>query len=319
MKTKLLFIVLFTSHLSFSQDITSDLEASFLFNDGTAAVSSGTVTQAGVINGATLIDDRFGNSNSAMSFDGVNDYIDFGNLSNYQFGSDSFTIALWMYGALDQSGQGIPIGKRGFNGGQDYAYMFGWRSNGELLLYYRDDSGSAETWPTTTVDADSWSHIAMVFDRSTSEVMLYKNASLISAVDISTLTTFNASGTTDGQLMIGRSSNGGQYFSGYIDDVYVFRRALNNTDITALYEAEDPTLSVKEFEKGPLSVYPNPTNNVLKINSNKVLGAIITNAQGAFIRSIEIKEETTIDVSNYAQGVYFIRTEEGQTVKFVKQ
>ena len=67
-----------------AQDITSNLVAHVSFDNGDATIDSGTATIPGVITGATSVADRFGNPNSAMSFDG-SDYINFGNNSNYQF------------------------------------------------------------------------------------------------------------------------------------------------------------------------------------------------------------------------------------------
>jgi hypothetical protein len=327
MKRKLLaFSVLLSTQLLFGQDITSNLEAYFSFNDGTANVTAGQVTQAGSVFGAISDNDRFGNPNKAMFFDGINDYIDFGDLSNYQFGSNSFTIALWIYADMGQSGQGIPIGKRGFSGG-DRAYMFGWDSNGpgtttgELMLYYRDDSSNAgySDWQTGIVAGNSWRHIAMVFDRNTDNLYFYVDGALESTRDISGLSTFNATGSSAGELMAGRSSEGGQYYFGLLDDIYVFRRALNQNDISALFNAADPILSINETNVNVLHAYPNPTKDQLTLSVTGNTAVQITDMSGTIVDRIDIIGQTNIDVSSYSQGVYFIRTAEGQTVKFIKE
>jgi hypothetical protein len=322
MKRKLLALsmLLMTAQIS-AQDITSNLEAHFSFDNGTAEVTAGIVTVDGTITGATTTTDRLGNPNAAMSFDGIDDNIDFGDIANYQFGTNSFTIALWMNGNLGQVGQGIPVGKRGFNGGQDYAYMFGWKADGELMSYYRDDSGAAEDFPLTTVVPGTWTHVAMVFERTIDpqydSLYVYINGVKEASQSISTMTGFNATGTNAGQLMAGRSSQGGQHFNGKIDELYVFRRALNETDINKLM---DPTASISEVKNNTLiNVYPNPAAGNLNILTTTRTEAVVTSATGAVMEELELTEKTTIDVSTYAQGVYFIRTTEGQTVKFVKE
>jgi hypothetical protein len=327
MKRKLLALslILSTQQL-FAQDITSNLEAYFSFNDGTANVTAGQVTQAGSVYGAISDNDRFGNPNKAMFFDGINDYIDFGNLSNYQFGSNSFTLALWIKASMSQSGQGIPIGKRGFSGG-DMAYMFGWDSNGpgtttgELMLYYRDDNGDVgySNWQTEIVAGNSWRHIAMVFDRSVDNLYFFVDGVLENTRDISGLSTFNATGSSAGQLMAGRSSEGGQYYIGLLDDIYIFRRALNQNEISALYNAANPILSISETIVNVLHAFPNPTKDQLTLSVTGNTAVQITDMSGTIIDRIEIIGQTNIDVSSYAQGVYFIRTAEGQTVKFIKE
>jgi len=47
----------------------------------------------GTVYGATLTTDRFGNTNKAYSFDGVDDYID--SKFNFNGGSTNFTISYW--------------------------------------------------------------------------------------------------------------------------------------------------------------------------------------------------------------------------------
>jgi hypothetical protein len=51
----------------------------------------------GTIYGSTLTSDRFGVSNKAYSFDGIDDYIDFGDSSIIDFGSSDFTVSFWIY------------------------------------------------------------------------------------------------------------------------------------------------------------------------------------------------------------------------------
>ncbi|TNE77275.1 MAG: T9SS type A sorting domain-containing protein [Bacteroidetes bacterium] len=326
MKRTLLALTFIAAQQTFAQDITSNLEAYFSFNDGTANVTAGQVTQGGSVFGAFSDNDRFGNSNKAMFFDGIDDYINFGDLTNYRFGSNSFTVALWINADMGQVNQGIPIGKRGFTGG-DKAYMFGWDSNGpgtttgELMLYYRDDNGAVgySNWQTQIISGNTWMHIAMVFDRSAQMLHLYVDGVLESSRDISGLGTFDATGTSAGELMAGRSSNGGQYFSGLVDDIYVFRRALTGNDISALFNAPDPTLDVKENALVTLKAFPNPAHNLLTISGSENATAVLTSANGLVVETIELNGETTIDVSSYAPGVYFIRTQDGQTVKFIKE
>lgn len=62
---------------SFAPSLEDGLVAYYPFN-GNADDGSGNGLN-GVIYGATLTEDRFGNSNSAYSFDGVDDYASLGN------------------------------------------------------------------------------------------------------------------------------------------------------------------------------------------------------------------------------------------------
>ncbi|WP_069472224.1 hypothetical protein [Candidatus Marithrix sp. Canyon 246] len=54
----------------------------------------------GTVNGATLIEDRFGNNGSAYSFDGSNDYILIGDKPSLRM-DGSFTVIAWVKSDLD--------------------------------------------------------------------------------------------------------------------------------------------------------------------------------------------------------------------------
>jgi hypothetical protein len=213
------------------------LEAYMSFNASATAINNGnviSVNPVGTNYGATLVDDRNGNPQAAVWLDGES-YIDFGDHANFRFGMDDFTVMFWMYGDATQTGSGVPVGKRGFNGGQDYAYLFTWTaSTQQALAYHRDNNGSANNWPTVTIPAGEWHHLTMVFERAAGLMYVYVDGAPTTAADISNLVGFDATGNQAGQLMVGRSSQGGQFFKGAVDELYIFRRALTTAEVTSL-------------------------------------------------------------------------------------
>ncbi len=66
----------------------------------------------GIVYGATLTTDRFGNQASAYSFNGVNNYIDVGNIETFNFGTGDFTLETWIQMNSDSSGPRHILGKR---------------------------------------------------------------------------------------------------------------------------------------------------------------------------------------------------------------
>ena len=94
MKKKILSIAcVLVSAIAFAQVPTSGLVAHYPFNGN--ANDESTNSNDGTVNGATLTTDRFGNANSAYSFDGVDDFIDCGNGGSLQF--DSYiTFSAWI-------------------------------------------------------------------------------------------------------------------------------------------------------------------------------------------------------------------------------
>lgn len=94
----------------------------------------------------------------------------------------------------------------------------------------------------------------------------------------------------------------------YIDNVYL------TTEVKS-------TLSTDSFDVSEMSIYPNPTNNQIKINyKNKIESITIYNVSGQKV--LTSKGQETIDVSTLNSGVFFIKAiTNGITIssKFIKQ
>ncbi len=76
----------------------------------------------------------------------------------------------------------------------------------------------------------------------------------------------------------------------------------------------------KEGTDNNLSVYPNPTNNLLTVKANTTAAdAYIINYMGNVVQTVVINQgQTTIDVSTLAPGLYFLKNSDAR-VKFIKQ
>ena len=68
-----------------------------------------------------------------------------------------------------------------------------------------------------------------------------------------------------------------------------------------------------------LNIQPNPTSGMLIITVSQPTDAVVTSSNGAIITTLKLEGETVLDATKYATGVYYLRTSEGQTVKFIKQ
>ena len=94
-----------------------------------------------------------------------------------------------------------------------------------------------------------------------------------------------------------------------------------NGDVATFYTT---TLSNASFEKVELSIYPNPTSNLLYIEANQTdISAIeIFNLQGKRVMQVSVANLTEVDVSQLTNGMYFLKvsTSDGElTKKFVKK
>jgi hypothetical protein len=77
-------------------------------------------------------------------------------------------------------------------------------------------------------------------------------------------------------------------------------------------------LSISELNSQFIAFYPNPADKTITLQTVETTQVSISSANGTILTNLELNGETTIDVSSFAVGIYFIRTAEGQTLKFIK-
>jgi hypothetical protein len=176
----------------------------------------------GTVNGATLTADRFGNANNAYSFDGVDDFI---NLGGYVLNSpQEYTIDMWI--KLNNS---------------DFSYLFSQATNGEIQIQL-DGSGNIKSWNkltnggsvsigTTVPNFSEWHHITSVFNNNTKILQF-----VIDGQYFSTIIPNNVNiQSFVGPALLGRQSNLSEnFYSGYLDDIGIWNRALTQQEITAM-------------------------------------------------------------------------------------
>jgi hypothetical protein len=85
------------------------------------------------------------------------------------------------------------------------------------------------------------------------------------------------------------------------------------------------SLGTESFEANNILLYPNPTSELLHIETkiNEVFKISVFNQLGQeVVKKTELNENKSIDVSNLSKGLYFLNidSEDGntQTIKFIK-
>ena len=106
-----------------------------------------------------------------------------------------------------------------------------WTSAGGII---EQISGTSST---EKIGLDEWVHIAMAYDGT--NVKLYRNGNVVAT---KAYAGFQASGSS---LNIGYN---GDYLSGLMDDVRIYKKTLSQAEIQAIYEAEKPSDLVLELK-----------------------------------------------------------------------
>jgi len=187
-------------------------------------------SNGGTIYGASWVN---GISGKALSFDGVNDYVDV-TISNpvLPLGDNSHTIEAWIK----------PVQNDGSRGVLYYGNIYGGAYSGAVRWLYSDwdgdkgvscgyYGGEVATYNFPTLN--SWTHLAWTYDGTTNK--LYVNGNLCGT------STFTANTQSSTKLRIGRAINGSiQYFNGIIDEVKIYNRVMSASEVLANYQAIVP-------------------------------------------------------------------------------
>jgi len=287
----------------------------------------------GTVNGASLTTDRFGNTNSAYSFNGVNNYIKC--LNAGPTGNPSITTSFWLKSSQSTYGHIIGYGNNGVSGNDFRVYINGngLCNNGSISFdTYDNDKELSTTFNNV------WDFYVVIYDGSigtnTTVAKIYKNGTLLTSVCYSV----NISNTNIASLLpitFGRYHGTIQtgYFNGSLDDIGIWNRALTQQEITQLYNQNQCMTNITVMDTliinvGQLSytnpvtyannitIYPNPANTQVNISFNNISdltgGHInIINSLGQQVATTPITlsgTNTTMPLNTWGgTGLYFVQ------------
>lgn len=261
------------------------------------------------VNGATLTADRYGNANSAYSFDGSSSYLTNSALSYTFSQSGAHSISFWINRTSTSDGVAMMSGS---NASSNFIWLI--QSDASKIVYGTNKQGFSWTWATgTTYTTGQWNHYVAVY--SNQSMNLYRNGVLVA-------TNTNAyTGTAQAALpiYIGRAISGG-YIAANIDDVGIWNRALTTSEINQLYSSSLSTKEVKtQLVSG--SIAPNPARDYIEFHApiKGTKAYIITDANGRLLSRGQISDKDKINVSELSKGVYFLEIEGINILKFIKE
>jgi hypothetical protein len=190
---------------------------------------SGNGINGTLTNGPTFNSDNGG----SIVFDGVDDYVNNGNITNSIVNQASLNI--WIYTSqtesqyinyvFSMSNFSVWVGGT-FSSANIAAKSIGLAINSLALV------SSAVPNSFTTTDYNKWNNICVVYD-STNGASIYKNTVLLSML------TNNASGSLSSSLSlnIGRRNDDFWYWNGRVSNVQLYNRALSAQEVLQNYNA----------------------------------------------------------------------------------
>jgi hypothetical protein len=250
----------------------------------------------GTIIGATYSSSQGG----VLGFDGSNDYVSFGTVSNIPIGNDNYTVSIWFNTTSSDTTGGF-FGWGAYNNtNQVNAFRLLANGAGFVNYWWANDQEF-----NTTVDPDTWYNVVAKFDGANREIWL--NGVLVGSVAPSP----GHNVPYADNLTIGLTAPElNEYFPGKIGQVVFYRRGATDQEIQDIYNSgldrftnnNTPPPSTTSF----LITVTNDGSNVLMIGTGSVnltdLSLVATNQGPATTGGIGINSATFI---SGASGQYF--------------
>lgn len=232
---------LFLLLLGTGKPANADLVGYWKFDEGSGTTANDSVgTNDGTIYGPQWVD---GHEETALDFDGVDDYVNLSNPSSLQ-PSGALTISTWVYREGDGAGvfNGIATTakKTGTTDRGQYGYILLYYPAENIVRFYIDEDGTGD-WKYADSNGDlapnTWYYLTAVWENPT--VILYINAIAQTTTGSANKITYHAST----ESAIGQYWWNGEegFFNGIIDEVAIYDYALSASEVWEHYQSGIPS------------------------------------------------------------------------------
>ncbi len=322
-----IILYLITLHTLQAQVNLDSGQVIYLPFNGSANDESGNGNN-GINHGASLTNDRFGNSGRAYSFDGINDYIEIPLSPNITMTTNSFTVTCWINTTTAPFQNDGIIGNFRYNANSIWSMsIHGDNSThrGKFAFFLRDSTlTNVHIMTPSPMNDGNWHFLAGIRDTIQHKIIFKMDGYDVGEAPD---TVFNVNSGQN--IWVGEHLY--RYFQGLIDDIRIYRRVLNATEIDSIYHEGGWALSfIKDIEEFPakfylMQNYPNPFNPTTTIEfdlhktSNVALKIFNTLGEGV---AILVSDRLTAgsysyewDASNMPSGVYLYSLEDGEYIE----
>jgi len=190
-----------------------------------------------------------GHAGEAISIDAANSYVSYGDPESD--GEDAFdpihgdlTVSVWFKpAALDTIQYILSKGNTASSGAEGYSLFIEPIAGGHRLWTRLSSQGNADNdsraghYIDNTLSTNTWHHLVMVIDHATNTVTGYLNGSSAGFTSNAWGNTFAEDAIDTGNpLLVGGRVQSGLTFTGDIDEVAIFKSALNASEVQDLYQ-----------------------------------------------------------------------------------
>jgi hypothetical protein len=185
---------------------------------------------------------------SALSFDGVDGYVNCGNAASLNI-TNAITIGAWVTLYSVPNVQKAIVFKLDSSGQDRRGYQFGFSNSTKVRVSFGKASGAGGSdydtfYGSTTLNLNQPYHV--VATRDGADIKVYVNGVLDGSITVAN----NSWGASLSDIRIGKDWSVSPYFNGIIDDVRIYNRALSAAEIQAQYERRKYASTVPTYSIG---------------------------------------------------------------------
>lgn len=311
MITRLFTLLMLCSIASFAQlpAYVSSINLTAWYSFSSNSVDSSTNRYDGTVTGAALATDRFTNTVSAYHFNGSSDYIS--TPATFAINDSDKALSVWF--KQDTIKRGWIVA-----GGYDLSgQAFGLFIQDTIGTLTFQGLGSYDRVLDTIKDT-LWHHTVITYHADTLRAYVDNILKCSYNMVLST----SLSGMTIGRRQNPSLESGTDaYFEGLIDDIGMWRRAIDTCEIYYLYTASTHTcgstsLYTKTLKKQAITVNPNPVKDLLNINNTDIQKVEVMSMVGQTL--ITERNSKQIDLSALTNGMYIIKVNDNFVTRIIK-
>lgn len=290
--------------------------------------ASGNNNNGSAIGNVTLTNDENGNPNSAAAFDGAS-YISVPAANDLTAGVH-FSIA-FRFKTNATAGQCL-ISKVVYDNAEQMQYQLGFDQpvvgSNNLFFATMHDNDCIQTSPLASdyaygsaISDSTWYCVVMTFDSGVKKI--YVDGSMVgqSVVSNSLPNPYSTNTCSGGALELGAWwAQDTRYFNGVMDEVRIYNRQLDSSEITALCTANNTGVANID-NNDRVAIYPNPVASELSVSvpQTKNVNIVVFNELGQQLISQKASDKVTqINIKNLPAGLYMVQVE-GDNINVVKQ
>jgi hypothetical protein len=252
------------------------------------------------VNGATLADDRFGKTNRAYAFDGVDDEISANNST--QLNSPQTSVSMWV------NVEELPAQ------GEYYIASFGgWQNRWKISLpnhgkpvwttNHANGISDMDSGDGNVLVAGEWKHVVFIHDGAKDKI--YMNGVMVAEKDVA-----GDLNNTDTPLGMGYNPiDNANYFKGQLDEFQIYNVALTDQEVADLYAAQSlaPTETDTIAPDAPLNLVAEAVNTDVNLSWRASMDNVGVTAYNVYQDSVKIltTASTAVSVTDLPQLTMF--------------